>query len=260
MIALYGHGYVGQHIHIELVKQNITHVWLSHTEDAPADVKTVINAAGVTGIPNVDACESDKQRTVEGNVLFPYLLEQKYKNIPVIHISSGCVYTGYKDGGYTEDDPINFNFDNGSFYSGTKGLEQLILSPFMNKSYLLRIRMPFGGDHNDKNYLTKLIKYNKLIDNRNSLSSVEDVAKVAVYFATHKPTPGVYNVCNPGSTTTKDVANLLGLTKEWYTEDEFKSAVKAPRSNCVLNTDKLLKVYPMPTVDEALSKAIARLK
>ena len=42
--------------------------------------------------------------------------------------------------------------------------------------------------------------------------------------------------------------------------EEFEKVIKAPRSNCVLNTDKLSKVYPMPTVDEALTKAIANLK
>lgn len=259
MITLIGHGYVGESIQKELDKQSLKHVWISHTDTVPEETTVIINAAGVTGKPNVDACEVIKQKTIDGNVLFPYFLECSHKNIPIIHISSGCVYTGYKDGGYTEDDPINFNFDNASFYSASKGLEQMVLSPFMNKSYLLRIRMPFGVAHCDKNYLTKLTKYEKLIDKENSLSSVEDVAKTAVFFATHQPTPGIYNVCNPGSKTTKQIADMMGIHKEWFTDEEFQQAVVAPRSNCVLNVDKLMSVYPLRSIDQAIRETIRDL-
>ena len=86
--------------------------------------------------------------------------------------------------------------------------------------------MPFGPDHDEKNYLTKLYQYEKLIDFENSLSSVEDVAKVAVFFATRKPATGVYNVCNPGSKTTKQISNMLDIHKQWFTEEEFKKSCK----------------------------------
>ena len=260
MITLIGHGYIGKHIHEELNNQSLKHHWINHSDEVPSDTSVIINSAGFTGVPNVDACELTKQKTIEGNVLFPLALERANKNTPIVHISSGCVYVGDKEGGYTEEDPINFNFDNGSFYSGTKGLSQMILEPFMNKSYILRVRMPFGSTQNPKNLLTKLSSMPKLVDFANSLSCVEDVAKVAVYFAINKPEFGIYNVCNPGYKTTKQIADMLGLDKEWFTVEEFEKVIKAPRSNCVLNTDKLSKVYPMPTVDEALTKAIANLK
>ena len=260
MIVLIGHGYVGRYIKKELEKHSLDHVWISHTEHLPVSVDVIINAAGVTGKPNVDACETNRQETVEGNILFPLNLELSNPNTPIVHISSGCVYTGYKDGGYTEEDIINFNFDNASFYSACKGLEQHVLQQFMNKSYLLRIRMPFGPDHDEKNYLTKLYQYEKLIDFENSLSSVEDVAKVAVFFATRKPATGVYNVCNPGSKTTKQISNMLDIHKQWFTEEEFKNAVKAPRSNCVLNVDKLMEVCPIRSVDQAMVETIRDLK
>ena len=92
------------------------------------------------------------------------------------------------------------------------------------------------------------------------MSYVPDVAKVAVEFANnHKTIPkGLYNVCNPGSTTTKQLADRLGFDKEWFTKEEFAKAVVAPRSNCVLNTVKLQSTFPIQSLESALSNCIPK--
>ena len=259
MITLIGHGYIGEHIAQEINIRRLPFFWIGHNETVASETTVIINAAGYTGSPNVDACEIYKQETIDGNVVWPLELEGKFPKIPIVHISSGCVYTDYKDGGWTEEDPPNFDFNNGSFYSGAKALEQKLLEPYMHKSYLLRIRMPFGDYEHPKNLLTKLVKYNKLINFENSLSYVNDVARIAVQFALDRPATGVYNVCNPGSKTTKEIADLLGLSKEWFTEDEFEANTKTPRSNCVLNNDKLSRVYPIQNINSALAEAIKKL-
>lgn len=260
MITLIGHGYVGKHIKKELENQKIHHEWITHDQPVPAGTTAIINAAGYTGSPNVDACEQHKQETINGNVVFPLQLEAANPFTPIVHITSGCVYTGYKDGGWTEDDAPNFDFNNGSFYSGSKALFQELMKPYLDKSYLLRIRMPFGDEHEPKNIFTKLSNYQKLIDFENSFSYVVDVARVAVYFALNKPAGGIYNVCNPGSATTKQVADKLELDKEWFTKEEFKAATVAPRSNCVMNVEKLFSVFPIQHINDALDTAISRLR
>ena len=258
MITLIGHGYIGKYIQKELKLQNIHHEWITHRQAVPANTTAIINAAGYTGFPNVDACEKYKQETIDGNVLFPLQLEQTNLATPIVHITSGCVYTGYKDNGWTEEDTPNFDFSNGSFYSGSKALFQKLMTPYLDKSYLLRIRMPFSYMPEQKNILTKLSSYQKLIDYENSFSDVTDVARVAVHFALNKPTVGIYNVCNPGSVTTKQVANKLKLDKEWFTENEFKEATIAPRSNCVMNVEKLSAIFPIKHIDDALDAAIGK--
>jgi|LakMenEpi03Aug12_release.lakeMendotaPanAssembly.Ray.scaffolds.fasta_scaffold80447_4 UDP-glucose 4,6-dehydratase len=260
MITLIGHGYIGDNISKELTKKNIPFHWIHHYEKVPIGTGIIINAAGFTGSPNVDACEIYKQETIDGNVIFPVKLEQLHRSIPIVHISSGCIYTGYKEGGWTEEDEPNFNFNNGSFYSGSKNLEQVLLQPYMRKSYLLRIRMPFGDEHHPKNFLTKLINYEKLIDFENSLSYIKDIVKTVIHFCSTLPEPGIYNLCNPGSKRTKDIADMMGLNKEWFTEEEFKQVITAPRSNCVLNNEKLLKIFPIQDIDSALKEAIQNLK
>lgn len=259
MITLIGHGYVGEHIALELFNQKLSYHWIRHTDPIAKDTTVIINAAGYTGYPNVDACEIYKQETIDGNVIWPVELELAYPNIPIVHISSGCVYTGYEKV-FTEEDEPNFNFGNGSFYSGSKSLGQKMLEPFMNKSYLLRIRMPFGDNDHPKNFLTKMKKYAKLISYDNSLSYMPDVAAVAVKIATDRSIPtGIYNVCNPGFSNAKEIVNMLGIEKEFFTEDEFSQAVVAARSNCILATDKLQSVFPIQSVKQALQTAISKL-
>jgi UDP-glucose 4,6-dehydratase len=261
MITLIGHGYIGDYISRTLTAKKLTYnfEWIRHTDPIPKGTTVIINAAGYTGSPNVDACETNKAETIDGNVVFPLMLEVNNKDIPIVHISSGCTYGGYKEGGWTEEDEPNFTFGNGSFYSGSKALGQQALSAFMSKSYLLRIRMPFGDEDHDKNFLTKMKKYKKLISYENSLSYVPDVADVAVFFANKLPKPGIYNVCNPGSSNAKDITKMMNLEKEFFTEEEFKAATVAPRSNCVLNVDKLQAIFPLQPVEVALKKAIASL-
>jgi dTDP-4-dehydrorhamnose reductase len=58
----------------------------------------LINAAGYTGKPNVDACEDAKADTLAGNTLFPEMLAHAchVERIPWGHVSSGCIFSGAK--------------------------------------------------------------------------------------------------------------------------------------------------------------------
>ena len=93
----------------------------------------LINAAGYTGKPNVDACELHKSECLLGNAVLPgtIALACADAGVPWGHVSSGCIYTGARpDGsGFTETDTPNFTFrtNNCSFYSGTKGLGEEVL-------------------------------------------------------------------------------------------------------------------------------------
>jgi dTDP-4-dehydrorhamnose reductase len=256
MITLIGHGYVGEHIAAELRTQQLPFTWIHHTEHVPICTNWIINAAGYTGNPNVDACESDRDACIAGNVTWPMQLEHENAHTPIIHIHSGCIYSGYPPTGFTETDAPNFTFDTGSFYSGSKALAQQMLMPFMHKSYLFRIRMPFGRTPHRKNLLTKLEHYPKLIECDNSMTSMEDLGRVVCYFIRHKPWCGIYNVCNPGIMSTKQIMDLMGIEKEWFTPEEFRANTLAPRSNCYLNTDKLQRVFALSPISYVMESCV----
>ena len=58
----------------------------------------VINAAGYTGKPNVDACEIAQADTLAGNTLLPQTIAHACAaaGIPWGHVSSGCIFSGAK--------------------------------------------------------------------------------------------------------------------------------------------------------------------
>ena len=53
----------------------------------------LINAAGCTGKPNVDACEKNWADTLQGNTLFPAAVAHACAifGVPYGHVSSGCI-------------------------------------------------------------------------------------------------------------------------------------------------------------------------
>lgn len=258
MITLIGHGYVAGYIKKCFDETGMKYHHIHHDENFPKDTRFIVNAAGFTGVPNVDACEIYKDECVQGNILFPLNLEKRANEIPILHISSGCIYSGYKSGGWTEEDKPNFTFNNASFYSACKGLEEELLKPYLHKSYIFRIRMPFGPDRTPKNLLTKLERYEKLISFENSLTQVEELAKCVQQFIVTRPEYGIYNVCNPDGITTKEIVEMMKLNKEWMTEEEFKAIATAPRSNCVLNVDKLQKHFFMRPAKVAVMETLIR--
>src|SRR5262245_18267573 len=58
----------------------------------------LINAAGYTGKPNVDACEQARADTLAGNTLLPQTIAHAcpVTNTPWGHVSSGCIFSGAK--------------------------------------------------------------------------------------------------------------------------------------------------------------------
>ena len=234
----------------------------------------VINCAGYTGKPNVDACELHKTECLDGNAILPGVLKSVFEEagVPWGHVSSGCIFTGRRsDGaGFTEEDDANFSFrtNNCSFYSGTKALGEEILKDAKD-CYIWRLRIPFNEVDSSRNYLSKVMRYNRLLAAENSLSQLDEFVR-ATWECWEKRVPfGIYNVTNPGSVTTQEVVELIkksGVSDKEFSffdnEDEFMHiAAKTPRSNCVLDTTKLQNTgIQMTEVHEAVETALKNWK
>ncbi len=234
----------------------------------------VINAAGFTGKPNVDACESAKYECLQGNAVLPGIIREVCEDlkIPWGHISSGCIYSGRRaDGkGWTEEDEPNFSFRSPpcSFYSGTKALGEEVLEGAEN-CFVWRLRIPFNHEPSPRNYLQKLLNYENLLEAENSVSHLEEFCQKCIECFTKDVEPGVYNMTNPGSITTSQVTEWMikeGLTdkkfKFFNSEEEFMNkAAIAPRSNCVLDTTKAEKAgIGMRPVEEAMIDSIRKMR
>jgi dTDP-4-dehydrorhamnose reductase len=230
----------------------------------------LINAAGYTGKPNVDACELHKHECLFGNAVLPGRIAEACEaaGVPWGHVSSGCIYTGARaDGtGFREDDPPNFSFrtNHCSFYSGSKALGEEVLAG-RPQVYIWRLRIPFDHVDGPRNYLTKLMRYSRLLEAANSISELSEFV-AATFACWERRVPfGTYNVTNPGQVTTREVVDLIkasGVCNKDFSffadEAEFmQQAAKTPRSNCVMDSSKLAAVgIQMTPVREALQRAL----
>lgn len=261
----------------------------------------VVNAAGFIGKPNVDACENQKAETIAGNVTLAQTVATSCEvaGIKLGFVSTGCIYSGakvqrecgtwvVKDNltepyiyellekrsdrvkGFSEQDQPNFSFarNNCSFYSGTKGLAEEVMAGFPN-FYIWRLRIPFDEKENKRNYLSKVQTYKKVYNNWNSLTHRGDFASASLDLWEKNCPSGTYNITNPGYVSAREVVSKVQVFLQnnwapefWLNDDEFyRFGASAPRSNCILDSSKLLNAsVKMRSVDEALEDALRKWK
>jgi dTDP-4-dehydrorhamnose reductase len=279
-----GSGYVGQAYQALLTRLGIPFRNLRRADFDYADgarltellrrerPEFLINAAGYTGKPNVDACELHKAECLAGNAVLPGTIARACAEagVPWGHVSSGCIFSGARaDGsGFTEEDEPNFTFRRGpcSFYSGTKALGEEVLAG-APQVYIWRLRIPFNEVDNPRNYLTKLLRYSTLLEATNSISQLEEFV-AATFACWQRRVPfGTYNVTNPGQVTTREVVDLIRKTgvstKDFtYFRDEadfMAKAAKTPRSNCVMDSSKLAATgIRLTPIHEAVERDLRR--
>jgi dTDP-4-dehydrorhamnose reductase len=261
----------------------------------------VINAAGYIGKPNVDACENAKAETLLGNVVLPVTIAHACleAGVPWGHVSTGCIYNGAKvrdeSGGwrvepdlnkpevrrlfdaqpesfqgFTEDDEPNFSFRHSpcSFHNGTKVLAEEAIKD-TGQVFIWRLRIPFDEFDSPRNSLSKLQRYPKVYDNINSFSHRGDFVRACLDLWERRAPFGIYNVTNPGAISTRRIIGLIerilkpARPFEFFTNDAdfYQAGVKAPRSNCILDTAKLLATgVKLRPVEEAMEHALQNWK
>ena len=268
MIALIGaSGYVVKAFVEELVKREITFFEIHRSNTDYYDIQKlveilsivnadfVINCAGYTGKPNVDACEVNKEQCRRGNVELPRIISNAcaLMGIPWGHISSGCIYTGTRaDGsGFTEEDAPNFHNSSeikGSYYSGTKAEAEELIKTISEDYYIWRLRIPFNNQDGPRNYLSKVMNYSRLLEAENSVTHLGDFVSSCLDLYLNKANFGIYNVVNSNSITTSFVVSkikkILNLDKsfEFFLDEKefYQVGASAPRSNCILDNSKLI--------------------
>jgi len=294
MISIIGAtGYVGGYFKKRLIDRDIPFVTFSAR--FPLDerefekhllqnkVTKVINCAGFTGKPNVDSCEREENKTecLFANALLPKAIADvcNKHNIDMYHVSSGCIYfdveceKAHKPSRmFTEEDMPNFTFQSGysSWYSGTKALGEELL--YSLPVHIFRLRIPFDGSLNDRNYIQKIIKYPKLLAATNSFSHlnefVDNIITCATLYTSYTPSYSlqksqIFNLTQPGYLNTFEVVEMLRqrdlvTNKSWFADvEDFAQNTLAPRSNCVLDSTKALKrKFKLTHIQDAMELAI----
>ena len=255
-ILVLGRGWLGQRIvrdlpgaffpsEIDIADREGVFQLINHTRP---DV--VINAAGKTGRPNVDWCETHAELTYRSNVIGALNLAEACTTLGVyfLHLGSGCIFNGPRPtqfGSYSrrwrEDDYANPE----SFYARTKYAADLVLSQLPNVA-VARLRMPIDSTPHPRNLITKLAGYKQIVDVQNSVTVVDDLLAVLHALIEQRAT-GIFHACNPGAVSHREIMSLYrelvdpASSPEWIRENELQSRglAVAPRSNCVLADTRL---------------------
>lgn len=244
-ILILGYGYIATKLHAYfpssvMCTKKLYSINDIHNEIINNKADVVINCIGKTGIPNIDWCELNKEETFFTNVTLAFMIREVCSALKVrmVHISSGCIYTG--DGYYTEKDLPNFT---GSFYSRTKTICEYGLKEF--DVLQLRIRMPLDSEEHPRNLLTKLLNYDETINILNSVTVINDFLEATRFLLDNKQT-GIFNIVSPKPilhTQLLELYNEYAQDKKIVKEislDDLHDRTLAERSNCTLSTKKLL--------------------
>ncbi|KAF9613718.1 hypothetical protein IFM89_010160 [Coptis chinensis] len=227
----------------------------------------VFNAAGVTGRPNVDWCESHKVETIRANVSGTLTLADvcKEEGLLLVNFATGCIFeydSEHPEGsgvGYKEEDKANFI---GSFYSKTKAMVEELLTQYDNVC-TLRVRMPISSDlSNPRNFITKITRYNKVVNIPNSMTVLDELLPISIEMA-KRNCKGVWNFTNPSAISHNEILELyrdyIDPNFQWVNFDleEQATVIVAPRSNNELDTSKIQKEFPeLLTIKDSIIKYV----
>ncbi|KAL7167403.1 hypothetical protein ACSBR2_037960 [Camellia fascicularis] len=205
----------------------------------------VFNAAGVTGRPNVDWCESHKVETIRTNVVGTLTLADlcRDRGLILINYATGCIFE------YDSAHPLG------------SGVEDL-LNNYENVC-TLRVRMPISSDlTNPRNFITKITRYEKVVDIPNSMTILDELLPISIDMAKRNLT-GIYNFTNPGVVSHNEILEMYrdyidpNFTWKNFNLEEQAKVIVAPRSNNELDATKLKQEFPeLLSIKESLIKYV----
>lgn len=144
-------------------------------------------------------CEDHKPETLRVNVIGTLNVADLtcMRGIHCTIYATGCIFK-YDDkhplaSGIGFDEESTPNFDE-SFYSKTKGYMKPMLKCYPN-CMILRVRMPISDDLFHRNFVTKIVKCECVVNIPNSMTVLTEMLPASLAMA-KKGLTGVYNVTN----------------------------------------------------------------
>ena len=111
---------------------------------------------------------------------------------------------------------------------------------------ILRVRMPISDDLSPRNFVTKISKYERVVNIPNSMSVLYDLLPVSIEMTLHD-CRGVFNFTNPGAISHNEILDLYkqyidpSFTYKNFTLEEQAKILAAGRSNNELDSSKLVE-------------------
>jgi dTDP-4-dehydrorhamnose reductase len=189
---------------------------------------------------------------IRDNLYSPLVLADTCKKMSIhyTYLGTGCIFNndtlleGFN--GFDESSIPNYF---GSSYSVVKGFTDRLMKIYSTSALNLRIRMPISSQWNDRNFITKITKYQKICSVPNSMTILDDFFPIFLDLMRRKKT-GTYNCTNPGLISHNEILtsyrDLIDPSFVWnnFTLDEQSKILKSERSNNLLDTSLVESEYP----------------
>lgn len=177
----------------------------------------------------------------------------KELNIHLTYLGTGCIFDyrnekeyGKEINGFREKDKPNFF---GSSYSVVKGFTDMLMHQLESNILNLRIRMPITAENNPRNFITKIVNYDKICSIPNSMTVLPDFFPIILDLIKNNKT-GTINLTNPGLISHNEILDLyreivdVNFKYENFSVEEQNVILASKRSNNYLDTTKLQSLYP----------------
>lgn len=228
---------------------------------------------GTKTYTTIDYLEQDGKlrENVRDNLYSPVLLAHiciKH-NIHYTYLGTGCIFTGYAkctfdyESGFKEQSLPNFW---GSSYSTVKGFTDRIMHLYKDSVLNLRIRMPITAEPNERNFITKIVGYDKICSMPNSMTVLPELLPCVLQLMVQKHV-GTLNLTNPGTISHNEILTMykeiVDPTFTWtnFSQEEQRKILDSDRSNNHLNTNLLESLFPQVSrIDVAVRKCLEQYR
>ena len=214
--------------------------------------------------PSIDYLELPGHLSINlrDNLIGPITLAElcQKRGIHLTYIGTGCIFN-YDDQhtypgdsqnpynpknyevikGFTEQDAPNFF---GSSYSIVKGQTDQLMNRYDDTVLNCRIRMPITADYNSRNFITKILKYEKICNVQNSMTILPQILPIIVKMMENGET-STYCMTNPGTVSHNEILDRYrekidpGFKYNNFSLEEQDKILLSKRSNNYLETKKL---------------------
>lgn len=247
-VLVIGNGFIGNPL-AQYLKADVSPKRLHElTNEDLLGYDVVVNAAAKTSI---DWCEKNKEETFETNVIQAVRLAE-------LCVKSGCKYVFFSSGCiFKSDETENINFEESipnpqCFYTYTKLIAEQLLEEIAPETLIIRPRLLISEKSHPRNTIDKLLKYDKIINTRESATILEDLL-TKVKELIDENASGAFNIFNEGTISPSEIANLFDHPHEVITKDELDLLTKgkARRVSTILGSTR---TTPLPEINKRLKE------
>ena len=273
-VLVYGvKGWIGGQFVQILIKSNISFIEGLSRADSILDLENEIKEVRPTHIVSfigrthgkinnkeyttIDYLEQEGKlfENVRDNLFSPLVLAElcTKNNIHYTYLGTGCIFKfdenhpyGKEENGFDELSLPNFF---GSSYSVVKGFTDRFMSLYKDSVLNLRIRMPITGEQNPRNFITKIVNYERICSVPNSMTVLPELLPFVLDMMKNGIT-GTMNLTNPGLISHNEILQMYkeivdhSFTWKNFSQEEQRAILAADRSNNFLDTTRLESLYP----------------